>query len=58
MITRLLEQRLYDKCFKGKAILLIGPRQTGKTTLLKAIFEKVPLVCWLNGDEAPKTNKK
>lgn len=54
MITRLLEQRLYDKCFKGKAILLIGPRQTGKTTLLKAIFEKVPLVCWLNGDD-PET---
>ena len=31
-----------------------GPRQTGKTTLLKSIFKSEPGVRWLNGDD-PET---
>jgi predicted AAA+ superfamily ATPase len=54
MIHRILEQRIRDKLFKGKAILLSGPRQTGKTTLLNSIFKSQPGVCWLNGDD-PET---
>lgn len=54
MINRFLEQRIRDKLFKGKAILLSGPRQTGKTTLLKSIFKSEPGVRWLNGDD-PET---
>lgn len=54
MINRFLEQRIRDKLFKGKAILLSGPRQTGKTTLLNTIFDKGPGVRWLNGDD-PET---
>jgi hypothetical protein len=52
MITRILEQQIRAKLFKGKAILLIGPRQTGKTTLLKTIFQQESGICWLNGDDA------
>jgi uncharacterized protein len=54
MINRFLEQRIRDKLFKGKAILLSGPRQTGKTTLLNSIFKSEPGVRWLNGDD-PET---
>jgi predicted AAA+ superfamily ATPase len=54
MINRFLEQRIRDKLFKGKAILLSGPRQTGKTTLLNSIFKSESGVRWLNGDD-PET---
>ena len=54
MIKRLLEENIRAQLFKGKAILLMGPRQTGKTTLLKALFEGNPDVTWLNGDD-PET---
>jgi predicted AAA+ superfamily ATPase len=51
MIKRLLEKQIHDKLFKGKAIILTGPRQTGKTTLLKKIFGQRDDVRWLNGDD-------
>ncbi|HMQ64076.1 MAG TPA: ATP-binding protein [Flavilitoribacter sp.] len=51
MIKRALEQQIREKIFKGKAIILTGPRQTGKTTLLKGIFGKMEDVAWLNGDD-------
>lgn len=54
MIKRILEQRIRDRLFTGKAIILMGPRQTGKTTLLNTIFADDPGVTWLNGDD-PET---
>ncbi|MEI6408803.1 MAG: ATP-binding protein [Bacteroidota bacterium] len=54
MVNRFLEQRIRAKLFKGKAILLIGPRQTGKTTLLNTIFKNESQTLWLNGDD-PET---
>ncbi len=54
MIKRILEQRIRDRLFTGKAIILMGPRQTGKTTLLHTIFGNEPGVQWLNGDD-PET---
>jgi predicted AAA+ superfamily ATPase len=52
MISRLLlnqiEKRLTDK----KAIILIGPRQAGKTTLLETLTENKKNVLWWNGDDA------
>jgi uncharacterized protein len=35
---RLLEKTLINKLFKGKAIILYGPRQVGKTTLVKELL--------------------
>lgn len=35
MITRTLNDRIASKIGRGKAIVLIGPRQVGKTTLIK-----------------------
>jgi predicted AAA+ superfamily ATPase len=52
MIERALKQGITDKLGKGKAILLFGPRQTGKTTLLHQILDEKQDVMWLNGDEA------
>ncbi|MEX0608070.1 MAG: ATP-binding protein [Balneolaceae bacterium] len=39
MIKRQLESLLQEKLFKGKAIILVGPRQAGKTTLLKKVVK-------------------
>ena len=38
MIKRKLEDIIGGRLFDGKAILLMGPRQVGKTTLLKTLF--------------------
>ncbi|MBI4946091.1 MAG: ATP-binding protein [Bacteroidetes bacterium] len=40
MIYRTIEKLVADKLFKGKAILVIGARQTGKTTLLNKIYSQ------------------
>ena len=38
-VTRTLETYLIDKLGKGKAIVIYGPRQAGKTTLAKRLLE-------------------
>ena len=52
MIQRKLSKIIESDLFKGKAIILFGARQTGKTTLLKAILSNYDKVLWLNGDES------
>ncbi len=52
MITRDLQKIIEENLFKGKAIILIGPRQVGKTTLLKLIAERTALpTLTMNCDE-------
>lgn len=51
MITRTLEKIVLDRLNTGKAIILLGARQVGKTTLLKTLFGDSEDVLWLNGDE-------
>ncbi|MCX6293600.1 MAG: AAA family ATPase, partial [Sphingobacteriales bacterium] len=51
MIERALEKIIKLKLNKQKAIVLLGARQVGKTTLLKKIFSNNQDVLWLNGDE-------
>ena len=50
MIKRKIEDKIKAKVGKGKAIIIYGARQVGKTTLLRQIFGKTPNVLWLNGD--------
>ena len=39
MINRTLENKIRDKIGSGKAIVLVGARQVGKTTLIKSILK-------------------
>lgn len=51
MIDRALYPTLKQKMFKGKAIILIGARQVGKTTFFKKLLDDYEAVLWLNCDE-------
>ncbi|MDD3771127.1 MAG: ATP-binding protein [Weeksellaceae bacterium] len=51
MIRRILQNTIKEKFHSGKAIVLMGARQVGKTTLLKDSIENPEDVLWLNGDE-------
>jgi predicted AAA+ superfamily ATPase len=51
MIKRSLEKIILEKTGTGKAIILTGARQTGKTTLLKSMFEDKAGTLWMDGDE-------
>ncbi|WP_396602544.1 ATP-binding protein [Algibacter sp. R77976] len=50
MFYRVLKSQIEDRFGKGKAILLIGPRQVGKTTLIHSIIEHKSHL-FLNGDD-------
>ena len=53
MIVRLLQQEIEKRLFKGKAILLFGPRQSGKSTLIDRLLKETGQEwLYLNGDEA------
>lgn len=51
MIERAIESVIREKLGTGKAIILFGARQTGKTTLAKSLFPESSVTLWLNGDE-------
>jgi predicted AAA+ superfamily ATPase len=51
MIERLLQSQLQNKLSDNKAIILLGPRQVGKTTILQQLFGTKDTL-WLNGDDA------
>ena len=50
MIKRALFQKLNEMFNKGKAIVLLGPRQVGKTTLINTCLEGQDFL-FLNGDD-------
>ena len=51
MIKRSLQKELESELHNGKALLLLGARQVGKTTLLKQLQENLEEnVLWLNCD--------
>lgn len=53
MISRKICLAIRNSFFKGKIIQLLGPRQVGKSTLLKQLAESYQEpILWLNGDEA------
>lgn len=52
MITRSIYQRIKPRIFKGKVIIIIGPRQSGKTTFINQLLLDYPGQYYrLNGDE-------
>lgn len=51
MIPRILQSEIESRLFKGKAIIVLGSRQTGKTTLLRHIAKKHTPYTFLNCDE-------
>lgn len=54
MIARKLSEKIVPRFFKGKAIIVLGPRQTGKTTLLQKIVKEdfsAYKSLWLDADE-------
>lgn len=58
MVNRLITSTIKQKFFRGKAIIVVGPRQVGKTTLLKMLaneYDRKVLV-W-NCDE-PNVRRK
>ena len=52
MILRLIEQTLKLDLFQGKVVIVSGPRQVGKTTLMEGLRRSIPeKSLWLNCDE-------
>lgn len=53
MIKRTFQTSIQKRLFKGKAVLLFGPRQAGKSTLVEALLEEQDEEwLYLNGDDA------
>ena len=52
MIDRLQKENILRWMGKRKAVIIIGPRQVGKTTLTQQISDGTPLKkLWLTGDD-------
>lgn len=51
MIHRILEEQITSLLSNGKAIIIMGARQVGKSTLLETIFRHRDSVLWMTGDD-------
>ena len=51
MILRILQKTIQERLFKGKAILIFGSRQCGKSTLVEAVLSGSNYL-HLNGDDS------
>lgn len=51
MIKRIIQASIEKEFFTGKAIIVLGPRQVGKTTLIKEILEEKEYL-FLNADDS------
>lgn len=57
MIGRSIEKNIRHRMLDGKAIIIMGARQVGKTTLIRQILEgSDESAFWFNGDEADTRN--
>ena len=55
MINRIIQPQIIARLGKGKAIIIVGPRQVGKTTLIETILEKEQHL-FLDGDDPAVRN--
>ena len=55
-INRTIEESLKSDFFKGKIIILVGPRQVGKTTLINHILENYSSIITFSGDDRKDRN--
>lgn len=51
MITRILENSITGLLGSDKAIIVMGARQVGKSTLLNTLLSSLDGVMWMNGDD-------
>lgn len=51
IFQREIRRQIEEKLFKGKVIILYGPRQVGKTTLVKEIIKSFPESRYISCDE-------
>lgn len=51
MIHRILENQIKSVLGNGKAVLIMGARQVGKSTLLETIFQNREDLIWMTGDD-------
>lgn len=51
-LERDLKKNLLEKWNSGKVLILIGPRQVGKTTLIRSLCEAEGNYLFINGDDA------
>ena len=56
-IHRESEKQIKKDFFKGKAIILVGPRQVGKTTLIKSLILKSKNIIEFLGDNPTDRTK-
>jgi len=52
MIKRIIGNKINDALNNNKAAIVMGARQTGKTTILHQLFDDRNGVLWLSGDDA------
>lgn len=52
LIPRQIESSIHSRLHKGKAIIIFGPRQSGKTTLLNNLSQYLDKTLYLNCDDA------
>ncbi len=56
MIKRILQKTILQELNTGKILVIYGPRQTGKTTLLHEVFDRMDAF-WINGDNIDDREK-
>ena len=50
MTSRIIQKNIVDRLHSGKALLIEGPRQVGKTTLIHSLLSSERCL-FFNGDE-------
>ena len=54
MFSRTLSEKITSKYLQGKIIIILGPRQVGKTTLVETLLKDIPSIdkIFFTGDDS------